>query len=280
MRTVFTFLLSTMVLVNCFGQTQANYRELIKLKKGHRIYNYPNSLGLKMTVMTVMDPGLCVIPLNYGLFVTGLSSWLAKPDPKNPILGASFLNSNGDTAMVLLRLDRTRNKVVVQKAYSLSSPAGSKNLFSMPVSRYDLRVMNEKNLFLWGEFDGGSALWKSDYSAVNTVFYTSSVIRDMDYINEKNYVLALDSSVVGLGDKKSPEVLVQFDLPVESVAVDRLNSGAVYVSTRAGVVRVNSLEEEDMDVITTGIHGKLTIYQNRLFILWAEKNQIVEITLK
>jgi hypothetical protein len=90
----------------------------------------------------------------------------------------------------------------------------------------------------------------------------------------------MDSSIMAIGTKKAPEVLFKLDMLVESISIDKSNDGAVYASTPAGIVRFNSLDKDDVDVITKEIHGKIRVYQNRLYVLWTEKNQVVEILLK
>jgi len=257
-----------------------DYQRLIKLKKGYTVYPYPNKGRHSVAGFSVMDPGLALVPLRGGLFVPAFSNWLLMPDTTQPIIGSTYLIDEADTSLLLLKVDLSRRKVVVQKTKYLHLKDSAKGVFNMPLSRYDIRACNTQTFFLWGDVPNGSALWKSDFKSVTSLFTSSLAIRDVDFINENNLLLAVDSTIIGVGLKKSPQVLFKMDFPAESVCIDKLGTGAVYVSTPAGILRFNSLEEDNVDVVTERIHGKIRIYQNKLFVLWSEMNQVIEIMLK
>jgi len=268
-----------LIALDSYGQQNLEYEKLIRLKKGYKVLLYPNSFKQAVSALSIMDPGLSLISLNGGIYIPGLRKWLIEPNLQKPILASSFFLNATDTILLLVTYDSQRQKMLVEKTKYIDNSDSSIRLFNMPVSQYSVRVYDDKTFFLWGIVEGTSAIWKSDFKRITPIFYSSSTIKDVDVINENNLIVALDSSVVRVGMNVAPETLFKIDLPVESVAIDKYGEGAVFVSTSKGIVRFNSVDKDDVDVITEVIHGKLKIFQNKLFILWAPQNQVVEIKI-
>lgn len=267
--------------INTMGQTAVNYNSLIKLKKGYQIYTYQKPRKGFTNSFFILPPGLPAVIDNGGIFAAGFNSWIIPPaNSAYPIMSADIRKESKDTSLFVLKADVKHKKMLIQCSRGLMNNDTVHSLFQIPYGLYSLRSFQNKKIALWGINDKGFQIWLSDYQSITPLLQSQQVINDVDFLDSNTVIASIDSSVIKLGIHSSPKTLLKLDLPIEAIAVDRTNDGSLYVSTSSGILHFFSFEADDYDIVTMAIHGKLQIYQNKLFVLWREKNQVVEIKLK
>ncbi len=255
---------------------QENLARLIKLKKGFKYYPIPSS-QLFVNTLSVMEPGLPLIALDGGLLMPAVKAWLIPPISPY-IIACDQIISKTDTALELLRIDPVRKNVFLQKVSDLHKVDSKPPLCTIPFGWYDLKVSADNHSFIWGGDSVVSGVYVYNGTRLQTLYTSSRPVNDIDLLNNHNLLMAIDSSIVMIGFKQPPKSILKLDIGIDGIAVD--TDGTMFVSTLKGILHFNSLDQDDVDVITHSMHGKIRIYRNRLFVLWKEQKEIIEIKLK
>jgi hypothetical protein len=256
--------------------TSQDLSPLINLKKGYKAHAYPNTKKKPVT-FSILQPGFPLVPINGGVYIAGYKSWLLSP--RYPAVYSAVENINSkDSSIIILKNSTYRKKVLIQRLRKISENDTISSMVNLSYGLYDVKSVNEKRFYIWGIDKKSTNLWSCDFKTLTPIFTTLSFIQDVEVINENNVLMAIDSSIVTVGLKQAPKELLKLDDFIDGIAIDK--DGTAYVSTPKGVLHFTSLEEDDFDVITNKIHGKLRIFNNNLYILWLEANQVVEIKLR
>lgn len=259
-----------------YGQKEVDYTRFIMLKKGYKVYPYPET-SLKTNNFMILEPGLPVLPLLGGLYAPSLKTWLA--DPAKPYITASdqFLTTK-DTFLQVLKTDPAAKSVWLQKVKRLDNNNQYPALCKLPYGQYDFKLSVAGNAFIWGVDSAASHLWFFDNKQIKMLYTTTKYLSDLAVVNDANVLVAQDSTVWLIGCAQPPKVFIKLDLPIDGLSLT--DDGTLFVSTVRGILHFYSAEADDFDVVTKTIHGRIRIYRNKLFVLWREKNQVVEIKLK
>lgn len=265
--------------VTGFSQNQASIEHLIKLKKGYSFFKYPVPRS-RFSNFSILVPGLPVVTLDGGLFVCGVNKWLSSSTPGLKILSSATVVNNIDTSLLVVKSNMRTKKILVQKTRSLLITDSVSTIIEVPYGIYDIKVPNTETFYLSGLNVDGFVILKSNYKTSTSLFNSYLPIVAFDYIDENSFLVATDSSIIQVGVSAPPKEIIRLDLKISGVAIDRHADGAIYVSTNRGILRFNSTDEGDFDIITEEVNGLLTVYQDKLYIQWCNRNGIVAINLR
>lgn len=256
---------------------QEDLGNMILLKKGYTVNRFPHYTNDKVSTFSIADPGYSFVVTRGGCYLAGFANWLIQPQ-RQPIISIVQNKNDPDSTLLIVRLNLHTKKTLIQKLSQFNKVDSIHSLVDIPFGVYDLISANRDLIYLWGTNSEGSHVWMSNLQNLTPIFSSRAEINDIALVKGGLVLMAIDSSLVLTGQKYAPKELIKIDMKIESVAVDK--DGTVYISTPKGVVHFNSTDQDDFDATTRSIHGKIRIYQNRLFVRWSEKNEIVEIKLR
>ncbi|NCI45239.1 hypothetical protein [Sediminibacterium soli] len=272
----FLILLCVYPFQNSFSQTNNELAKLISLKKGFRVYDLPQS-KIPAAGFFVLEPGVAVVPSDGGLFMPAIKKWLMLPGLPG-IVSADQVIDKKDSALALIKVDPKNSRILLQKNYALHLNDSSGSLAKMPFGFYDLRVAASNRYYIWGAEPAGSKLYVYDNIKLRMLYNSAKNIKEIDLLDENNVLMIEDNNVLAVSFNQPPKTLLKIDQEIDGIATD--SDGSVYISTTKGILHYASLDDDDFDIVTNVIHGKLRIYRGRLFILWKEQGKMVEIKLK
>lgn len=261
----------------CQGQSQAlasgkpDLKNLV-LNKEFFAYQYPQS-KFYVTNFSVLDVGIILIPFEGGVFTAGLDAWFIKPI-KDKIIGSEV--NNADTSLIILL--GLPDKIAVQKIKNINGQTLRTSLFNLPLGVYSLKVFKDR-IFVWGVNQNGWNIWNYYDQEIANIYSSRIPIKDLDMISEKQVLFTCGKSVMCIDLEKGVRKIMDFDIAIDGLAISE--AGQLYLSCAKGVFEMQEENKKWSSKIQTNvIHGPLRIFNNNLFVLWRENNQILEIKLQ
>ncbi|MBJ6110402.1 hypothetical protein JAO73_15365 [Hymenobacter sp. BT523] len=267
-------------LVGCFAlfcslqaaAQQSPLDKLIFLKKGYVQNSYPPALGVFN--FTVLDPGVAIVPVGGGIYMAGLKKWFLPPSKTNLPFAVDYCQP--DSTLYIFAFNNAKSFLL--KSVRDESQQPFKKVLEMPKGIYGIRVVSKKSMWIWGKKGEKWCVWKYDSVKLSPVFESSSPINDLVVVNDKVVAIATNKSILKLGANHAPEEIIKMDAEIDGLAIS--SEGTLYVSTNKGILHYIEPElAEDAEVITYGIHGKITRYRNNLYVLSRENNEVLRIKL-
>jgi len=271
---VFNLFTTGMTGVNAQEQ-KITRQDLLSLVESESIETYDYfTAGNYPWNFSILDPGFVLVPANGGVMMAGWDAWFLEPQSKK-VMAVS--TSIADTSVYVVSYDKSGIFL-----YKLNK-AGS-NEQTQQLARLDSGIYNLSSslgaTYLWGLNNSGWHLWRVQGAelGLKPLYHTDKAINDLTFINADKVLLACDSSLVVVGENFAPTETMSFDSPIDGVAIDQ--EGLVYASLAMGVLRINSLKNEEIRPIANLIHGPLKFYKGHLYIHWREYHQVVKLKPK
>lgn len=263
-------LLALLIGLKAHGQN-IDAKELININKPfdqnlfpkvkHAIHNF-----------AVIDPGISVLPIAGGIYIAGWNKWFVGPSAKSLIHAIDYLPK--DTSIYLIAEKENKKMLLLMK--ETGGKSTTLNLANLPAGSYNLKCVSKNLVYILGKQDKLWKVWKYDGKALKLFFESDIAINDMAP-TATDLVMAIGNTIAYFGPNASKEV-IKLDIKIDGVAID--TDGTLFVSTEKGILHYLSPDYiSDADIITSYIHGKLMIYKKRLYVLWREQNQVLELEL-
>ncbi|MCX6249437.1 MAG: hypothetical protein NTX61_01675 [Bacteroidetes bacterium] len=247
------------------NQTIAQSISIISEKYNLEYLNYPK-VDYTLTNFEILNIGLPCIPMVNGIFSPG-TGWLMKPTA-NYFINA-ITKTQEDNSIYLI--GSTRDSMFILREFPKIEKKETMKIAVIPYGYYNMVSFGTDSIFFWGLKD---STWHISYyngREIRTILSQKEPVTNVIPLSKNTFAYSTTKDIILVQPDTIPIRILNSEIPIESFVFGK--DGFLYLSLSNGIFRTNKMTPAQP--VVWGIHGLLKSYNNYIFVLWQEKNQVV-----
>jgi len=266
-KSVIKFCIILFLFNNLFAQNDS----IISLDYYVEYTDFPN---VRYTIFNydILDNGLICIPLYNGIYIAGIDSWLIEPVDKNLVV--ALCKSNFDNSIYIIK--GNSDTMFIERRFPKIENKQPQRITDITPGFYNLQCFGVDSLILSGINDTLWSIYTYNGKKIDTLLTQTEPITGIFMLNRNSFIYSTTKDIILVQPDTDPIRLIESEVPIESFAFSE--DGYMYISIDNAIYKYNSLTA--IEPVILGINGLLKSFNNSIYVLSQERNQIIILSKK